>query len=404
MTALVHGLVLLVAVCIFLTSFLLLCEVIAALFAKAEPNGAMSFLSEHGTVVVMPAHNEASGIEQTIHHLLPQLNASIRLLVVADNCTDNTFELVRSIAEQSPHVQVLQRHDSVLRGKGYALHHGIEHLKASPPKFVVILDADCKISEHGISALAAQCHALGRPVQALYLMRNPALNTGVATKLAEFAWIVKNHVRALGGRPLGLPCPLMGTGMAFSWEHISKAQLATGHLVEDMQLGVDLTLAGTPAVFCESVLVTSEFPDSGEGQLVQRMRWEHGHLSVILSEVPKLMLYGLRKAKANLLLAALDLAIPPLALLAILSASCFGIGVLYFLWSGDDKPMYLSVAAMGSMAGAVVAAWHRFGRRVITLRELGFIPLYVLRKVPLYVLFFFKRQTAWVRSKREGEK
>jgi cellulose synthase/poly-beta-1,6-N-acetylglucosamine synthase-like glycosyltransferase len=405
MTALVHALVLLAAVCVLLPSLLLLCEVIAAHFGKSVPTAAAnSVLPEPGVVIVMPAHNEAAGIEDTIRHLLPQLNAATRLLVVADNCTDNTYELVRAFAVRSHFVQVLERHDTVLRGKGYALHHGIEHLKASPPAIVVILDADCKISEEGVAILAAQCHGLGLPVQALYLMRNPEQNTGVASRLVEFAWVVKNQVRALGGRVLGVPCPLMGTGMAFNWAQISKAQLATGHLVEDMQLGVDLTLAGTPAAFCDTVLVTSEFPVSGEGQQTQRTRWEHGHLSVILSEVPKLLRRGLQNRNGRLLLAALDLAIPPLALLAILSATSFGAGILLWLWSGHSAAMVVSGMAVLSMVAGVAAAWSGFGRSAITLRELSFIPLYVMRKIPLYVFFLFKRQTAWVRSKREGEK
>ncbi len=405
MTALVHALVLLAAVCVLLPSLLLLCEVIAAHFGKLVPAAtAKPAVPEQGVVIVMPAHNEAAGIEETIRDLLPQLNTSTQLLVVADNCTDNTYELVHAFVEHSHFVQVLQRHDNVLRGKGYALHHGIEHLRSSPPAIVVILDADCKISEKGVAILATQCHGLGLPVQALYLMRNPVQNTGVASRLAEFAWVVKNQVRALGGRVLGAPCPLMGTGMAFTWAQISKAQLATGHLVEDMQLGVDLALAGTPAVFCSMVLVTSEFPVSGEGQRTQRTRWEHGHLSVILSEVPKLLHCGLQSRNGRLLLAALDLAIPPLALLAILSATSFGAGILIWLWSGHGIAMVVSGLAVLSIVAGVVSAWSGFGRTTITLRELGIIPLYVLRKIPLYVFFLFKRQTAWVRSKREGEK
>lgn len=36
----------------------------------------------------------------------------------------------------------------------------------------------------------------------------------------------------------------MGTGMAFTWPVISQAALASGHIVEDMKLGMDLALAG----------------------------------------------------------------------------------------------------------------------------------------------------------------
>jgi hypothetical protein len=38
--------------------------------------------------VLVPAHNEESGIAATLAALLPQLAAGDRLLVVADNCSD----------------------------------------------------------------------------------------------------------------------------------------------------------------------------------------------------------------------------------------------------------------------------------------------------------------------------
>lgn len=406
MISILYAVALCVAVCILLPSLFFLFEVIAGYVCRSLPKEQLANdrFPDLGVVIVMPAHNEAAGIEGTIHSLLPQLNNFTRLLVVADNCSDNTYEIVSTFADRFPYVTVIQRHDTARRGKGYALNHGIEYLKASPPEAVIILDADCKISAGGIAMLAAQCRRHGNPVQALYLMHNPPQNTGVAAKLTEFAWVVKNQVRALGGRALGVPCPLMGTGMVFRWVHISNAHLATGHLVEDMQLGVDLAMSGTPPIFCNSVLVTSEFPVSGEGQQSQRTRWEHGHLTVILNEVPKLLVRGLKDLDAKLLLAAIDVAIPPLALLAMLTSVSLFAGFSVWLWQGYVAALYLSGTAVVSIVLGVGIAWLGFGRNILTLSELGFIPLYVVRKIPLYVFFLFKRQTAWVRSKREGEK
>ena len=53
-------------------------------------------------------------------------------------------------------------------------------------------------------------------------------------RLAEFAWVIKNQVRPLGLHRLGLPCQLMGSGMASPWACINSADLATGHIVEDL--------------------------------------------------------------------------------------------------------------------------------------------------------------------------
>ncbi len=251
-------------------------QVLAALPAyqpRAMPSGRRPSVA-----VLVPAHNEALMIADTLRAIVPQLVAGDRLLVVADNCSDDTAKIAVAAG-----AEVIERFDSERRGKGYALDFGVRHLERNPPEVVLIIDADCAIDSGAIDRLARLCLETGRPVQALYLMHSPE-GAGLKTRIAEFAWLVKNHVRALGFHRLGLPCQLMGTGMAFPWAAISTAALASGHIVEDLKLGIDLARAGTPALFCPEARVTSYFPATAEGIAGQRTRWEHGHLGVILSD------------------------------------------------------------------------------------------------------------------------
>jgi cellulose synthase/poly-beta-1,6-N-acetylglucosamine synthase-like glycosyltransferase len=64
--------------------------------------------------VLVPAHDEASNIENTIETLLPQLKAQDRLVVIADNCTDETAAIARQCG-----AIVIERQNSRQRGKGY---------------------------------------------------------------------------------------------------------------------------------------------------------------------------------------------------------------------------------------------------------------------------------------------
>ena len=73
--------------------------------------------------VLMPAHDEADGIEPAIRAALAQLVPGDRLLVVADNCSDATAAVARAAG-----AEVTERQDSVRRGKGYALDHGVRWL------------------------------------------------------------------------------------------------------------------------------------------------------------------------------------------------------------------------------------------------------------------------------------
>ena len=345
--------------------------------------------------VLIPAHDEALVIAATLRALVAQLVTGDRLLVVADNCTDST---ARIAAEAG--AEVLQRSDQERRGKGYALDFGVRRLEQKPPEVVLIIDADCVIDGGVIERLARLCIASGRPVQGLNLMQAPK-GAGLGTRIAEFAWLVKNQVRPLGLHRLGLPCQLMGTGMAFPWAVISRAALASGHIVEDLNLGIDIARSGVPALFCPEARVTSTFPATAEGLASQRTRWEHGHLGVILSAAPRLFLEALRRRDRNLLALALDLCIPPLALLLLLVLAVFAGSVVFYSVTASALPLWISGISLFFMIFSVMLCWGRYGRQVISLADLACVPFYVLWKVPLYLKFLVRRQAQWVRSRRD---
>jgi glycosyltransferase involved in cell wall biosynthesis len=209
--------------------------------------------------VLVPAHNESSGLLPTLTNIRRQLLPGDRLLVVADNCSDDTAAVARTAG-----AEVVERSDPAKRGKGYALDWGVRHLSSNAHDIILLVDADCKLADGAIDGLVSTCATTGRPTQALYLMTAPP-DSQINHQVAEFSWRVKNWLRPLGLRAFNLPCQLMGTGMAFPWEVIRSADLANAQIVEDLKLGLDLTLAGHPPVFCPSARVTSEFASSVKG-------------------------------------------------------------------------------------------------------------------------------------------
>jgi cellulose synthase/poly-beta-1,6-N-acetylglucosamine synthase-like glycosyltransferase len=347
--------------------------------------------------VLMPAHNEASIVSATVRSIASQLGQHDRLLVIADNCVDNTAALARSEG-----AEVIERSDSQRRGKGYALDYGVRHLEHDPPEVVIIMDADCRVSPGSIDKLARLCSTSSRPIQALYLM-HASQDAGLKMRIAEFAWIVKNQARPEGLHRLGLPCQLMGTGMAFPWLRISKANLASGEIVEDLKLGIDLARAGAPPLFCADALVTSDFPNSSDGVQAQRTRWEHGHLRLLMTDVPGLLVSSLLQRNTSLLALTLDLSVPPLALLTLLVATVWSASTILCLFTKATVPVGIASADAVLLALAVLMSWHRYGRRTISLGKLALALVYALWKIPLYAKFLVARQISWVRSKRNDE-
>ena len=345
--------------------------------------------------VLMPAHNEAAGILEALNSVLPQLAAEDRLVVVADNCSDDTATVAAAAG-----AHVLQRNDPNRRGKGFALDFGIRHLEADPPEVVVIVDADCTLGPDCLTRLAITCAWAMRPVQASYLMHSPP-GSGLKTRLAELAWLVKNQARPLGYWRLGLPCQLMGTGMAFPWAQIRAAPLASGHIVEDLQLGLDLACSGTPPLFCPQAVVSSTFPVDADGMATQRTRWEHGHLGVIGSQGPRLFWQALKRRQPQLLAMVFDLCVPPLASLALLLVLGLAVAIVLLLLGGSAKPLALALLAIALFAVAILQTWWRFGRHIVSLNELLTVPGYILAKLPIYARLLKERQAEWVRTKRD---
>ncbi len=256
------------------------------------------------------------------------------------------------------------------------------------------------LEANALQQLAAKATHVGRPVQALYLMY--AKDTNLKSKIAEFAWCVKNLVRPLGYANLGLPCQLMGTGMAFPWRAISSADLANGNIVEDMKLGIDLAIAGMPPVFFLPAKVTSVFPTSSEVQSGQKIRWEHGHLAMILAEAPRLFAHSLLKRDFNLLAMAFDLTVPPLALLVMLLLSYAGVtGAVFVLYDVGYLALQLTLSSLIILMIAIAVAWCGWGKNIISLSTLLFVPIYVLLKIPHYIKFLFNRQKTWNKTERD---
>jgi cellulose synthase/poly-beta-1,6-N-acetylglucosamine synthase-like glycosyltransferase len=314
-------------------------EVVAGLIRRPLP---MRPAERRGRIAVLvPAHNESTAHVPTLEDINAQLNPGDRLLVVSDNCTDDTAAAARTSG-----AEVVERHDSERIGKGYTLDFGLRHLSKNPPDVVVMVDADCRLAEGTIDRLASVCSITGRPVQGLYLMTVPE-GSQINHQIAEFAWRVKNWARPLGLAALNLPCQLMGTGMAFPWHVIRASDLVTGWIVEDLKLDLDLAAAGHAPLFCPSARVTSQFAVSVQGADTQRRRWEQGHIVTILKLAPRLLYLAISRGKLGLLALTLDLIVPPLSLLAVLL-------VLMFVISGIAAALGLGSTALIINAACLV--------------------------------------------------
>jgi cellulose synthase/poly-beta-1,6-N-acetylglucosamine synthase-like glycosyltransferase len=382
------------AVLLAVPSTLFFIEIVAAI---ALPQKAYPMSRWDGprrrVAVLVPAHNESAGIQPTLADIKAQMRAGDRLLVVADNCADDTAAVAAAAG-----AEVIVRSEPHRTGKGYALAWGFRHLGADPPEIVIIIDADCRLAEGVIDRLAEACAVTHRPVQALDLMTAPD-QSPINFRVAEFAWRLKNWVRPLGLRTLGLPCQLMGTGMAFPWALMRSVDLASGSIVEDLKLGLDLALAGNPPIFCPFPGVTSEFPLTVEGARRQRQRWEQGHIEAIATIVPRLLIRALMRADLNLVALTLDAMVPPFSLLVMLVVIMSVIGGIATLLGASSAALWISSASFLGLIGGVFLSWLKYGHDILPLRSILSVFAYVCGKFPIY-LKILSRSSQWTGTDR----
>jgi 1,2-diacylglycerol 3-beta-glucosyltransferase len=276
--------------------------------------------------VVVPAHNEELVLGATLESLRRQAYPSecMEIVIVADNCTDATAQIAK---EQG--AIVLERFDQEKRGKGYALQWAFAHLldpQANPfpegkaPDAFVIVDADTWVAPDFLAVMGNRLASLrqsdarghGIALQGYYGVLNPSGGWRAALMTAAFELF--NHIRPLGADRLGLSVGLKGNGMAFDRAVLERAEWQGHSITEDIDYGLDLLQDhGVRVGYVPDARVLAQMPETSAQAASQRERWERGRYRLLRNRVPALLRAGLRQRRLPLILAAFDLAQPPLA-------------------------------------------------------------------------------------------
>lgn len=351
--------------------------------------------ADRRAAIVVPAHNEALVIGRCIAELREAAGPGIAIVVVADNCNDDTATIAGSEG-----ATVLERHDLTRRGKGHALAFARRWLRQDPPAAVIVVDADCRTDRSSLCNLVARTLADGRPSQAINLLE-PSLDSPAMVQISTFAFLVKNLVRQRGLQRLTGAAHLTGTGMCLTWDQYDRADLATSEVVEDLRLTLEMSRRGTPPQLVENAFVWSPHAAMGD-TLTQRSRWEGGYMSLAHKTAPEAILRGLRTGSPRQIITGLDLLVPPLALLAMINiAALLLAGLLAATGVVGWTPALLLGVTDLAVTAAVLASWWLEGRASLAAGKLLSLPLYALWKIPLYLAALTKgAPSEWLRTRR----
>jgi 1,2-diacylglycerol 3-beta-glucosyltransferase len=353
--------------------------------------------------VIVPAHDEESGVAHTVASLLgvdypPELR---RVLVVADNCTDGTAACAAAAG-----ATVLVRDDPQRRGKGFALAFAYERSLADGfADAVVVVDADTVASPNLLRAFDAQLSRGAGAIQARYGVANASLSW--RTRLMAIAFALFNDVRSLGRDRLHLSTGLRGNGMCFATRLLREVPHDAFSIVEDLEYGIRLGESGHRVHYAPDAAVLGQMVSSARASRSQRVRWEGGRLRLARERGPALLVRALRSRNVVLLDLAVDLIVPPLAYVSVACGAGASVAVACSLAMGTALAgLWPWLLASLCLVAYVARGWWVSGMGARGLVDLACAPVFVAWKIAVMLRPAARgaekgSRQVWVRTARE---
>lgn len=341
--------------------------------------------------VVVPAHNEESGIADCVRSLRSchAPGALVEIVVVADNCSDSTAER----AEQAG-ARVLVRRDLARRGKGYALEFAFDTLLEEHEDLdaVLVVDADTDVETNFLTENERWFAQGSDAVQCRYTVKNPEASQ--RTQLMNVALLAFNVLRPRGRAAWGLSAGILGNGFGLSRRCLEAVPYSARSVVEDLEHHLHLVRAGFRVDFVDGTCVRGDMPTAEEGAGTQRARWEGGRMRMMKEHagpLAKELLGGDGRMAEPLL----DLLLLPLGThVGILGAT---------LLIPHRATRTYALVGLGVVAAHVAAALLVGGGTREDVKALARAPAYVAWKASKLpeILKAARADQEWVRTARE---
>ncbi len=355
--------------------------------------------------VVIPAHNEAAGIAETVQSCLAAdyPRSLFSVIVIADNCTDQTAAIAREAG-----AAVVERSDETRKSKGYALEYLFETLsetgRVDSLDAVVIVDADTTIDREVLLDFDRELTAGLDWMQCYYSVAEP--DRTWRTRLMNYAFSLFNGVTLLGQNAIGVSAGFRGNGMCLSVRGLGRRPWKSYGLVEDLDYSWSIRIAGEYIKFISRSRVYGAMPTSHNSAAAdQRRRWEFGRRELRGKFIRPLLLSRQLGVWQNVV-SVLELTIPSLGWLVILylmvvtlDACAVGSAALPYQgvlgWSLVAASLFMTAALCAHALSPFLALklpW-KYAASIV------FFPVYVVWKLLVVVQ---GRPRQWVRTAREA--
>jgi cellulose synthase/poly-beta-1,6-N-acetylglucosamine synthase-like glycosyltransferase len=232
--------------------------------------------------VIVPAHNEALVIKNTIDSLLASDYQDYEIIVVDDGSADNTGEIVSENFSTNKRVQLFSV--STAGGKSAALNLGLRHARG---EIVVALDADTLFAPQTVGALARRFHDPRMGAVAGNAKVGNRIN--IVTRWQALEYITSQNMdrRAFAS----LNCITVVPGAVGAWRRDLIEQAGgfqSDTLAEDQDLTLRIRRMGHNIGYEEDAIAWTEAPDRLHTLARQRFRWAFGTLQCMRKHIDAL--------------------------------------------------------------------------------------------------------------------
>lgn len=361
----------------------------------------------HKFAFIIAARNEQAVIGNLINSIKQQNYPAelIDVIVVADNCTDDTAQIARE------HGAICyERFNNTLVGKGYALDYCFNKIVEQFGDYTAydgyfIFDADNVIDKNYVKEMNK---VFDRGYNVITSYRNSKnYDTNWITS-GYSLWFIReakylNNPRMM----LKTSCAVSGTGFLVNSSIIKKNNgWKFNLLTEDIQFSVVNILEGEKIGYCESAMFYDEQPTTFKQSWNQRMRWSKGFYQVMFRYGRELIAMMFKKREMFVSCYDMFMTLAPATLLSI---GCILLNLIFLAYGATDVHMLRRIlpATLGSIAFAgvnfyllmfsigfitLVTEWNKIlAPANKKIKSLFTFPLFMITYVPISLVALVKK-------------
>ena len=361
----------------------------------------------HKFAFIIAARNEQAVIGNLINSIKQQNYPAelIDVIVVADNCTDDTAQIARE------HGAICyERFNNMLVGKGYALDYCFNKIveqfgDCTAYDGYFIFDADNVIDKNYVKEMNK---VFDRGYNVITSYRNSKnYDTNWITS-GYSLWFIReakylNNPRMM----LKTSCAVSGTGFLVNSSIIKKNNgWKFNLLTEDIQFSVVNILEGEKIGYCESAMFYDEQPTTFKQSWNQRMRWSKGFYQVMFRYGRELIAMMFKKREMFVSCYDMFMTLAPATLLSI---GCILLNLIFLAYGATDVHMLRRIlpGTLGSIAFAgvnfyllmfsigfitLVTEWNKIlAPANKKIKSLFTFPLFMITYVPISLVALVKK-------------